>query len=568
MKIEKAPRKFIQEGLKIASWELIKPYYVDLVQREITSKDEFQKWLEDRSELDAVLEEDAAWRYIKMTIDTSNQELSNDYTFFVTQIQPNIAPYEDQLNKKFIECDFSSPENHSKAFGIYHRSVASALKLFKEENIELESKINEKSQEFGSISGAQVIEYEGQTMTMQKAALYLKDPNEAIRKTVFDKMALRRKEDIQKLDSLYTELIQLRHQIAVNAGFENFRDYKFEALGRFDYTKEDCFAFHQAIKSEIVPIVKLLQQEKLSKFGKDKFKPWDLEVDPDGLKPLKPFDNGQQMLHGTIQLLAKIDPYFSDCIATMAEMNYLDLDSKEGKAPGGYNYPLYEIGVPFIFMNAVGAQRDLVTMVHEAGHAIHSFLTRDLELTAYKNVPSEVAELASMSMELLSMEEWTSFYSATDLKRAKKDQLETILKIIPWIATIDEFQHWVYEHPTHSVEERYAKWNQLGEDYGTGLTDWSGYEESKSTGWQRQMHLFEVPFYYIEYGFAQLGAIGVWKNSLTNFDKTIQDYKEALKLGYTQSIPEIYERAGVKFDFSKDYLKGIASFLKEELSKL
>jgi len=568
MKIEKSPRKFIQEGLKIDSWESIKSYYVDLVGRDLNSKLALEKWLEDRSELDAVLEENAAWRYIKMTIDTANEDLSKDYTFFVTQIQPHLAPYEDQLNAKLAECTFVADFKNNEAFQIYFRSVNSALKLFRSENIPLEAQVNEKSQEFGSISGAQTIVHDGKTLTMQQASMLLKENDEDLRKSVFLKMSDRRKEDIDELNDLYSELIQLRHQIAVNSGFENFRDYKFEALGRFDYTKEDCFNFHEAIKTEIVPIVKRLQQERLRKFGKSKFKPWDLDVDPEGLKPLKPFKNGREMLDGTILLLSKIDPYFSDCIATMAEMKHLDLDSKTGKAPGGYNYPLYEIGVPFIFMNAVGAQRDLVTMVHEAGHAIHSFLTRDLTLTGYKNVPSEAAELASMSMELLSMDNWNEFYSDSDLKRAKKDQLETILKILPWIATIDEFQHWIYENPSHSIAERYQKWNALGVDYGTGLTDWEGFDEVKSAAWQRQMHLFEVPFYYIEYGFAQLGAIGVWKNSQNDFQSSIAKYKEALKLGYTKSIPEIYEAAGVKFDFSNKYLKELATFLESELDKL
>lgn len=568
MILEKSPRKFIKVGLQIDSWETIKPYYIDLVDRVLDSKQALQKWLEDRSELDAVLEEDVAWRYIRMTIDTANEELAKSYTFFVTQIQPHLAPFEDQLNSKLVECQYVSDFQNDQAFEIYFRSVNSALKLFRTENIPLEAKVNEKSQEFGSISGAQTIVHDGKTMTMQQASVLLKEKDEALRKEVYLKMVDRRKEDVNILNDLYTELIQLRHEIAVNAGFDNFRDYKFEALGRFDYTKEDCFHFHQAIKTEIVPIVKRLQQEKLDKLGKSKFKPWDLDVDPDGLAPLKPFKDGQEMLDGTILLLSKIDPYFSDCIATMAEMKHLDLDSKTGKAPGGYNYPLYEIGVPFIFMNAVGAQRDLVTMVHEAGHAIHSFLSRDLSLTGYKNIPSEVAELASMSMELLSMDYWNEFYSNEDLIRAKKDQLETILKILPWIATIDEFQHWVYTYPNHNLAERYAKWNKLGEEYGTGLTDWEGFEEAKSTAWQRQMHLFEVPFYYIEYGFAQLGAIGVWKNSQSDFQGAITKYKEALKLGYTKSIPEIYETAGVQFDFSSKYLKELAIFLQEELDKL
>lgn len=568
MKIEKKQRAFVENNLVIDSWNSIESYYKNLAERPLLTQTDFDTWLSDRSELDAILEEDAAWRYIKMTVDTTKEELTKAYTFFVTEIQPKLAPWEDKLNKKFIDSSFSDPTNKPTEFKIYHRSVSSALRLFREENIPLEATINEKSQEFGSISGAQTIQHEGNTITMQKAATFLKNKNEDVRKAVFEKMMERRSEDIDKLDNLFTELVQLRHQVATNAGFKSFRDYKFEALGRFDYTVKDCVDFHSAIKSEIVPIVKQMQQQKLEKLNKDKFKPWDLDFDSDGLEPLKPFEDGDEMLKGTISLLNKIDPFFGESIQTMADMNYLDLDSKPGKAPGGYNYPLYEIGVPFIFMNAVGAQRDLVTMVHESGHAVHSFLSRDLKLTSYKNVPSEVAELASMAMELLSMEEWSAFYDENDVKRAKREQIETMLKILPWVATIDEFQHWIYENPFHSKEERTQKWIELGVEYGTGLTDWTGYESSRETAWQRQMHLFEVPFYYIEYGFAQLGAIGVWKNSLTDFKQTIENYKSALTLGYTRSIPEIYEVAGVKFDFSQKYIKDTAAFLKEQLSQL
>ncbi|MEY3237891.1 MAG: hypothetical protein RI883_1992 [Bacteroidota bacterium] len=569
MKITKNKRTFVEENLVIDSWEKIKPSFEDLVNRSIETKDNYKKWLLDKSELEAVLEEDAAWRYIKMTIDTRKEELSEAYTFFVTKIQPELAPFEDKLNKKMIDSAFFNEFNQDQQYQIYFRSVKTALEIYREENIPIEAEINEKSQLFGSISAAQTIEHKGETLTMQKASSLLKETDEILRKEIFEKMSTRRSEDIDQLDKLYTDLIERRHQVAVNAGFANYRDYKFQELGRFDYTKEDCLNFHSAIKKQIVPIVKTLQQEKLVKLGKEKFKPWDSEVDPEGKQPLKPFKTGKELLTGTINMFRAIDTYFSDCLTTMDEMAYLDLDSKEGKAPGGYNYPLYEIGVPFIFMNAVGAQRDLVTMVHEGGHAVHSFLSRDLELTGFKSLPSEVAELASMSMELLTMNLWNEFYAnEDDFKRAKKEQLESILKIMPWIAQIDEFQHWVYENPKHTVKERHAKWMMISKEYGTGLTDWAGYEEVQATAWQRQMHLFEVPFYYIEYAIAQLGALGVWKNSMTNFPKAIEDYKSALRLGYTKSIPEIYATAGIKFDFTELYLKELADFVKNQLQKL
>ena len=441
--------------------------------------------------------------------------------------------------------------------------------MFREENIPIEAELNEKAQQYGAISAAQTIEHEGQVLTMQKASSLLKETDENLRKTIFEKISVRRREDIDKLNDLYSELIKKRHELAQNAGFNNFRDYKFKALGRFDYTKEDCFHFHQAIKEHIVPLVREIQLKKLAQLGKDKFKPWDTEVDPEGKAPLKPFETGEDLLKGTLNMFQKIDPFFADCLNTMDEMGHLDLDSKAGKAPGGYNYPLYEIGVPFIFMNAVGAQRDLVTMVHEGGHAVHSFLSRNLELTSFKSLPSEVAELASMSMELLSMPYWDEFYSDADnLKRAKREQLESILKILPWIAQIDAFQHWVYEYPNHSVTERFEKWIELSRDFGSGLTDWTGFEDMQQTGWQRQLHLYEVPFYYIEYGIAQLGALGVWMNSRKNERSAVDSYKKALQLGYTKSIPEIYRTAGVKFDFSSEYLKELVEMVNLELKEL
>lgn len=568
MIIEKNKRQFINEDLSIQSWEDLKPYFDDLLAREIDSKDKFERWLNDRSELDAVLEEDLAWRYIRMSIETNNEELATAYTFFVTKIQPELAPLDDALNRKFMESTFRQVYTDS-AHQIYFRSIETQVNLFQEKNISIEAELNELAQKYGAMSAAQSIDYLGEMITMQRAAQYLKEQDEEVRKTVFEKIVERRRADTEKLDALYTELIQHRHDLAINAGFENFRDYKFQSLGRFDYSKENCFDFHLAIQTHIVPIVKDIQARKLAITGEAKFKPWNTEVDLEGKAPLKPFETGKEMLDGCIQMLGNLNPYFANCLKTMEEMGHLDLDSKNGKAPGGYNYPLYEIGVPFIFMNAVGAQRDLVTMIHEAGHAVHSFLSRDLSLTGFKNLPSEVAELASMSMELLSMKEWGHFYAdADELNRAKREQLEGVLKVLPWIAQIDAFQHWVYENPTHSILERHAHWSSLSKDFGTGLTDWTGYEDQIETSWQRQLHLFEVPFYYIEYGIAQLGALGVWMNSLTDFESGLSAYQEALKLGYTKSIPEIYETAHVPFDFSSDRLKSLAAFLQVELKKI
>ena len=564
MQIHKAARQFLPEDLAITEFKVIEPFFQELLERPVQNLNDFDNWLKDRSELDAILEEDMAWRYIRMSIHTQDEQLREAYNFFVSKIQPELAPLEDQLNQKLMALPFLE-QRADPAHQIYFRSVRTALELYREENIALQAALSEEAQQYGTVSAAQSIAHDGKTLTMQQAAQLLKEKDETLRQHIFEKMATVRRKDREQLDTLFTSLIQKRQQLAQNAGFANFRDYKFVEMGRFDYKKEDCFAFHEAIKTHIVPLVKEIQAEKLRKLGKNLFKPWDLDVDPEGKPALQPFKTGAEMLAGTIQMFDRIDPYFGDCLRVMDQLGHLDLDSKQGKAPGGYNYPLYEIGVPFIFMNAVGSQRDLETMVHEGGHAIHSFLSRDLSLTAFKNLPSEVAELASMSMELLSMPQWSEFYEPQAQQRAMREQIEGTLKVLPWIAQIDAFQHWIYENPTHTRQERSAHWIQLTQDFGTGLVDWTDYEDLIECSWQRQLHLFEVPFYYIEYGIAQLGALGVWKNSLANKQRAIEQYKNALSLGYSAPMSTIYETAGVPFDFSSERLQTLAQFIKEQL---
>lgn len=562
-------RKYIAPEFKCNDWSTVAWYLNELLDRNLQSKAEFQRWLIDKSELEAVLEEDMAWRYIRMTINTTDEAANEAYRFFVTEIQPKLAPYEDQLNKKMMDQQWVEDLMEIPAYSIYFRATKTALSLYREENIALETELNTLSQEYGAITGQQMITYKGEELTMPVAANFLKDPNESVRKEVYELIVNRRNEDRDRLDELFTKLVHLRHRVALNAGCTDYREYKFKALGRFDYTIQDCLNFHDSIEQFIVPLAKKIQVQQANKLGKTLLKPWDLEVDPDGKTALKPFQNGNELLSGCIQLFHQLDPFFGDCLETMKKEGYLDLDSKPGKSPGGYNYPLYESGIPFIFMNAAGAQRDLVTMVHEGGHAVHSFLSKDLELTAFKSLPSEVAELASMSMELISMDYWNVFYANTDdLNRAKKEQLESIVKVLPWIATIDAFQHWIYTHPNHTVEERTQQWLNLGKRFGTGMVDFSGYEGAKESAWHRQLHLFEVPFYYIEYGIAQLGALGIWRNYSKEPTEAINKYKAALKLGYSKSIPEIYTTAGLTFDFSSATVQELSEFLAVQLNKL
>ena len=560
-------RKFVPEDLVINSWNKIKSLFDNLVDREISSALELEQLMLDQSELSAVLEEDMAWRYIKMNIDTTDKELGEQFSFWIKEISPNTAPYSHKLNLKLVNSPYLKDLDQEK-YRIYLRSVKKQIEIFREDNIPLFTTMEEKQQEYGAISAKMSIEVDGKKMTMQKAALLLKSTDRAKREEIYNKISSRRLQDEKVLDDLFDELISLRQEIAKNADFDNYRDYMFAAMGRFDYTPKDCFNFHDAIAKEIVPIINSFEQKRKNKLGNESYKPWDTAVDVDGLPPLKPFDGGTELTDLSIECFNRLRPYFGECLSTMKAMKHLDLESKNGKSPGGFMYPLYEIGVPFIYMNAVGSQRDIVTMIHEGGHAVHSFLSRDLSLTEFKSTPSEVAELASMAMELLSMDHWDVFYDdAADLKRAKLEQLEKALETLPWVASIDKFQHWIYTNE-HTAKQRKEKWLSISDGLGNQIIDWKGNENVHANLWQKQLHLYEVPFYYIEYGMAQLGAIAMWRSYKQLGEQGLDNYMDALKLGYTKTIGEIYETAGIKFDFSASYVKELADFIKEELEKL
>ena len=560
-------RKFVSEDLVIDSWSKIEPLFENLLNRELQSATDLEKWMLDRSELESVLEEDMAWRYIKMNIDTTNKKLGDRFTFWIKEISPKMAPYSHKLNVKLVENNFLN-ELDSDKYKIYLRGVKKSIEIFREDNIPLYTEMEEKQQEYGAISAKMSIEVDGETITMQKAAQFLKDTNREKREEVYHKISERRLEDKEKLDILFDELIALRQEIAKNAGYRNYRDYMFAALGRFDYTATDCYSFHTAIEQEIVPIITSFEEKRKEKLGLENYKAWDTSVDANGKESLKPFEGGDILTDKSIECFNRLRPYFGECLSTMKEMKHLDLESKNGKAPGGFMYPLYEIGVPFIYMNAVGSQRDVVTMVHEGGHAVHSFLSRDLSMTEFKSTPSEVAELASMSMELLSMKHWDVFYdNKEDLKRAKREQLEKALEGLPWIAAIDKFQHWIYT-TDHTAEQRREQWMEISSELGNPVVNWEGQEDSLANQWQKQLHLYEVPFYYIEYGMAQLGAIAMWREYILKGEVALDNYTKALKLGYTKSIGEIYETAGIQFDFSVNYVKELSEFIKTQLSEI
>ncbi len=565
----KKQRQYLPQDFKISTWESLKPYFDQLLEQPINTLEQFNLFLSNISELESVASEDLAWRYIKMTCDSSNKALEESYIDFVSNIQPNIAPYEDKLNQKILQSEFKNELSSDSAYHIYFRTLQNAVDLFREENIPLQAELQTLAQKYGSITGSMAVEIDGETLTLQQASNKLKSTNRAIRKNAYETINNKRLENKTELDELFSELIAKRHQVAINTGFDNFRDYMHQAMGRFDYSVQDCFNFHDAIEKVVVPLNRKIEAERQKKLSLEALKPYDLGVDSLNREPLKPFTDGNDLLEKSITCFEKVDESFAQNLTTMKNLGFLDLESRIGKAPGGYNYPLAESGVPFIFMNAAGSLRDVETMVHEGGHAMHSFLSEHLKLNAFKNAPMEVAEVASMAMELISMEGWDAFLSKPEeLKRAKIEQLEGVIATLPWIATIDAFQHWLYTNPTHTLEERTAAWIQVAKRFDTGLTDMSGYEHYLANSWQKQLHLYEVPFYYIEYGFAQLGAIAMWRNVLLDKKTGLDGYKNMLSKGYTVTIPELYKAGGIKFDFTPEYVGELFAFVWQGLEAL
>jgi len=565
---ERKSRIYLSEDFKIDTWQTIQPYFEELRNREINSVQELEKWMTDRSELESVLSEDLGWRYIRMTCDTQNEDITKAFQYFISEIEPEIAPFDHELNQKLIHSPYVQSIDTEK-YKIYLRSVSRALEIFREENIPLNTEISTKQQQYAAITGAMTVTLDGEEVTLQRAADRLKRNDRTIREEAWRAIQERRFGEHEKLDDLFDELLKLRNEVALNVSFGNFRDYMFAALGRFDYTPQDTFDFHQSIQETIVPLLTKLDAERKEKLDVAELRPWDLDVDTSGKAPLEPFKSGEELLGKTIHVFYELDTFLGDCLSTMREMGHLDLESRKGKAPGGYNYPLDEIGVPFIFMNATSSLRDVITMLHEGGHAVHSFLTREMSLNAFKHPPSEVAELASMSMELISMDYWNTFFENEDeLKRAKKTHLESVLETFPWVATVDKFQHWIYEHPQQTQQDRQNAWVDIFETFNHKEVNWSGLEKYKPYLWQKQLHIYEVPFYYIEYAMAQLGAIAVWKNYKENPAKGLAAYKHALSLGYTVSIGEVYAAAGIKFDFSTEYIKSLVDFVQGEMEQL
>ena len=565
---QSSKRKFLTSHFTLSTWELVLPYFEQLSQTEINSLDDLIAFCQNRSELESYLSENFAWRYIKMSCDNQNEAHQQSYQQFVNEIMPNASVFEDAWNNKVMQSPFAT-ELPEPGYSIMLRSLKKSIEIFREENIPLFTELQNLQTQYGAATGALMVEIDGEEKTLQQANAYLESNDRKKRQEVYEKVSGARLAIQENLDDLFNQLVNKRHQVSLNAGFANYRDFAFASLGRFDYTPADCFEFHAAVAKTVVPMINRQAQKRKAGLSLEQLKPWDKAVDILGREPLKPFETGEELLTKTIEVFDRMDPFLGNCLKEMVKLNRFDLDSRKGKNPGGYNYPLEESGFPFIFMNAAGQVRDMVTLLHEGGHAVHSILTKDLALNAFRNFPSEVAELASMSMELITMDHWDAYFADPKAaKRAKIKHLEDILDTLPWVATIDAFQHWIYENPSHTPADRSQAWNRIYGQFSDTITDWNGLEDVKTKLWQKQLHLFEVPFYYIEYAIAQLGALAVWRNYCQNPTQALDQYLQALSLGYTKPIKEIYATAGIEFNFSQAYIQELMDFLAQKIQQL
>ena len=562
------PRRFVPLRIDLGDWEQIAPLFEQLETRAAGCADAagLESWLLDWSELSAALDEESSKRYIAMTCHTDNAEAESAYLHFVEKVEPQIKPRQFKLAQVYVNHPVREKLLRDR-FQVFDRDTKVHVELFRLENVPLETEESKLGQEYQKLSGSLTVQFRGEEKTLVQMGRYLEEPDRPLRQEAWELVANRRLHEAERFEEIFDQLLKLREQIARNAGFENYRDFAFRKLGRFDYKPAACAEFHTAVEAEIMPIVRELQAQRQQQLDVETVRPWDLAVDPLNRAALRPFEAVEQMVSRAQAIFDDLDGDLAKGYQQMRSLHLLDLANRKGKAPGGYQATLAEARVPFIFMNAVGVQRDVETMLHEAGHAFHALAAREEDLYAYRSAPIEFCEVASMSMELLGNEFIEHFYAAREANRARRTHMEGIVNIFPWIATVDAFQHWIYTHPGHARAERTAAWLGLMDRFG-GDVDWKGHEAARANLWHRQLHIFTHPFYYIEYGIAQLGALQVWANSKRNKPAALNDYKQALRLGGSRPLPELFEAAGCKFEFSRHTMAPLMQLVRDELAKL
>jgi oligoendopeptidase F len=560
-------RRFVPENADLTNLDEIRALYARLSGRDIYFSEELESWVLDRSELETALDQQAAILYIRMTCQTDDVSRAQSYKHYIEHIVPEIKPWDHRLNKKYLDAlgRFSLNEDR---YGIYSREIRTDLELFVEKNIGLQTELDLLSQDYQAICGAMTVEFDGQERTLPEMGKFLLEPDRVLRERAWRASAQRRLKEKTQLNSLFDSMARLRDKVAQNAGFDNFCQYRFKSLHRFDYSPRHCQEYHNSIEKLVVPLWNNILQRRKALLKVDVMRPWDTAVDPLGRPPLKPFTDIDELIGGCAKIFHGVDPELGDQFVGMVQAGLLDLASRKGKAPGGYQSTLNEARKPFIFMNAVGIDMDVRTLLHEGGHAFHALACSHDPLLNYRHGPMEFNEVASMGMELLAERYLNAFYNEADSRRSSITHLEDIIFTLVWVATVDAFQHWIYEHPRHNETQRRAKWLEIRKRFGEGVVDWSGLEEEHAHLWHRQLHIFEAPFYYIEYGIAQLGALQLWLNSKNDWGKAVSRYRQALSLGGSRPLPELFATAGLRFDFSDQTIAPLVKALQKELDRI
>ena len=559
----------LKEDFDATSLDSLEPVFNELLSRDLKSVGDLEAFFSDISDMAEHISEAGARLYIGMTCDTENELKQTNFLNFVENIRPRMSEVSNKLDQKILNLDFL--DRLSDRYTLILRSMRNSIEIFREENIPLSVECTKLSTEYQKIIGAMTVNFEGMEYTLPQMRRFLESNDRETRRLAWTSVRERRMKDSSRISEILDELIDKRNKIAQNAGFKNYVEYAFRSMERFDYTPEDCREFHKSVEIHCMPLIHQINQDRLKGFGFDKLMPWDVNEksgdspDVQGRPALAPFQDVSELVSLTSEVFHRMSDELGKMFDRLVDGEVLDLDSRKGKAPGGYQYNLEKTGLPFIFMNASGQQGDVETMIHEAGHAFHSMYCSHLGLIQERNYPIEFAEVASMSMELLTQPHWDVFYSdGEDVRRARKMHLESVIGLLAWICRVDAFQHWMYENPKHSHNERSKYWLELRSRFGP-RTEWTGFEEDEALFWQTQGHLFGAPFYYIEYGIAQLGALQIWAKQLDDPQTALSDYKNAMILGNTRNLPDLFEAADIKLSFDEEHIGSLVNHVNSAL---
>ncbi|MBM7663209.1 oligoendopeptidase F [Bacillus mesophilus] len=537
------------------------------VQFQFESVKDVEDWLKDLSVFFDEIQEILSGHYIEFQARNQDETAKRNFEYDQEKIEPLLKTYMARLDEKLMNSDYKDMLDQEQ-YGRLLRSKENAIKLFREDNISLEVVEDRLATRYFELTGGLTSEWDGEEKTIPELFPYLEDPNRDTRKEAFEKIFTSLVSVENELQEIMDELIKIRKKKAMNSDLNNYRDFMFMEYERFDYSAEDCKVLAESIREHVLPVVKRIEEKKKIELGVDALRPYDLKAVPAERKPLKPFSTRDELVERTARALGELDPRFAELVALMNESGMLDLETRKNKSPGGFCTSLPVSELSFIFMNASHTHDDMLTLFHEMGHCIHNDMKRNLPLSYDRDTPMESSELASMTMELLTMDQWHYFYSKEEQKQAKLDMLRRIVTFLPDGIRVDQFQHWMYENPDHTPDERMEKYAELSKGLSSHVVDWSGYEDARMKEWLFVLHIFEVPFYYVEYVIAQLGALQMYKKYKEDPVGTLKRYKKALSLGNTKSLYEVYEAAGIRFDFSGAMIKDLMEFVENEINEL